>query len=57
MHLLNTLVHQVKVLSQPTQMLLGVFLKLFPQLIEQNIHSLIGQPNLVYHSKYYKTGY
>ena len=54
MHLLNTLMHQVKVLSQPTQMLLGVFLKLFPQLIEQNIHSLIGQPNLVYHSKYYK---
>ena len=49
MHLLDDLIDQVKIFAETSKGKASVFLELFSQLLEVDVHALVSQPNLVHH--------
>ena len=49
MHLLDDLINQIKIFAETSEGKASVFLKLFSQLFEIDVHALVRQSNLVHH--------
>ena len=49
MHLLDDLIYQIKIFAETPERKARVFLELFSQLLEIDVHALVRQSNLVHH--------